>query len=96
MSGMSYDAGQISEVASRLNSSLNKFNEAVDGMFSEITAMGETWTGASYDAFKTYCEDYRSQKIEPLARQVGTWANKLENVSQRATETSQGNTALFS
>ena len=92
---MSYDWQQIGNVASSVNSSLSKFNEAIGCIFNEVSAMGESWSGASYDAFKNYCETYKSQTIDPLANEIGGWVQKLDNLSQRAQETSQGNTSLF-
>jgi len=92
---MSYDWQQIGNVAASVNTSLGKFNEAINAIFNEVAAMGESWSGASYDAFKTYCDNYKSQTIDPLANEIGTWVQKLDNLSQRAQETSQGNTSLF-
>lgn len=93
--GMSYDWSAISKTAEGLDSALKKFNNAIDSIFSEVSAMGESWSGASYDAFRTYCDNYRKDTITPLANEIGGWVNKLQALSSSAQATTQSNQGLF-
>lgn len=95
MSGMSYDWNAISSAASGLDSALTKFNTAIEGIFSEVTAMGESWSGASYNSFKTYCDNYRKENITPMANEISSWVTKLQTLSASAQSTTQGNQQLF-
>ena len=95
MSGMSYDWNAIGNTAEGLNGVLTKFNTAIEGIFSEVAAMGESWSGASYEAFRTYCENYRKDTITPLSNEIGGWVNKLPNLSSSAQATTQNNQGLF-
>ena len=95
MSGMSYDWNAISNTADGLNSVLTKFNTAIDGIFSEVAAMGESWSGESYNAFRNYCEEYRKGTITPLSNEVGNWVSKLKSLSASAQSTTSNNQNLF-
>lgn len=95
-SGMSYDWQKISGVAASLNSSLTTFKAQVETIYASITNMGANWSGASYDAFKTYCENYKTNSIDGLTTEIETWVKKLETLSETAQKTQEGNTNLFS
>lgn len=94
--GMSYDWQKISGVATSLNSSLTTFRTQVEAIYSSITNMGANWSGTSYDAFKTYCDNYKKDHIDNLSSEIETWVNKLESLSEQAKATQDGNKNLFS
>lgn len=94
--GMSYDWQKISGVATSLNGSLSTFKEQIEVIYSSITNMGSNWSGSSYDAFKTYCDNYKKDHIDTLSNEIDSWVNKLETLSEQAKTTQDGNTNLFS
>lgn len=93
--GMSYDWQKISGVAKSLNESLSTFNSQIEAIYGSITKMGSSWSGSSYDAFKTYCDNYKTEHIDVLSNEINTWVGKLETLSEQAKATQSGNTNLF-
>lgn len=93
--GMSYDWQKISGVATSLNGSLSKFNTQIEAIYASIETMGSSWSGSSYDAFKTYCDNYKKDHIDVLSNEINSWVGKLETLSEQAQATQSGNTNLF-
>lgn len=94
--GMSYDWQKISGVATSLNSSLTTFKAQIEAIYSSISTMGSSWSGSSYDAFKSYCDTYKKDHIDGLSNEIESWVNKLESLSEQAKTTQDGNKNLFS
>lgn len=95
MANMSYDWQAIEAAVGALNAVLAEFREKIATMYTEIANMEEAWSGESYQAFKTYCETYRTGTIEPMAETIQGWVNKLETLSSQAKSTQSGNVGLF-
>lgn len=92
---VTYDWVKMGDAAAALETQLGLFNSAVEKIFSEVTAMGSSWTGPSYDAFNKYCTDYRTNTISPLAEDISKWVANIKTLSEQASSTSSSNASLF-
>lgn len=92
---VSYDWGKLGEAATGLETQLGLFETAIGEIFKEVTAMGNSWTGPSYNAFSTYCTDYKSNTIDKLTEEISTWVTNLKTLAEKAQTTSTNNTNLF-
>lgn len=90
-----YDWGKIGTAATELNSKLETFKSNVEQLYSSIVALNSSWSGPSYDAFKTNCEDYKKNKIDPLITTMTTWTTKLNELADEAKGTSSTNVSYF-
>lgn len=90
-----YDWGKIRTAAEELSSCLETFKQDVETLYGDVTALNSSWSGPSYDAFKTNCENYKKQSIDPLIAKIANWITKLEELAAEAEGTSKSNTQLF-
>ena len=96
MSNMSYDWSVIENVAATLKSSLSTFDQQLSVIDSTVAKMGNSWAGASYEAFRAYYDNYKSGTIEPLSTEIKNWVSKLEQLAESAKTTQNNNEGLFS
>jgi hypothetical protein len=91
-----YDWGKIRIASEELSGYLNTFKGDVETLYNDVATLGNYWSGPSYNAFKTNCENYKKNSIDPLIGKISNWVTKLEALAAEAEGTSKANTQLFS
>lgn len=95
MSGMSYNWGEIERISGVLKTSYETLTTQLKAIDDEVKVMGQNWSGASWEAFKAYYDEYKTGTIDPLSSQIGTWVTNLESLAEQAKTTQSNNTNLF-
>ena len=91
-----YNSGTLGSVGDEITAQKEKLETEIEGMFGIIDGFGETeWSGASYNAFKTYCDNYKTNTIDPMLTELGEWASKFSKMSESASETSAAVSGIF-
>lgn len=90
-----YDWSKITVVAEDLSTILETFKADVETLYGDVTALNSSWSGPSYDAFKTNCENYKKQSIDPLITNISNWVTKLQELAGEAQSTSATNAGYF-
>lgn len=91
-----YDWGKISSAADELSTHLEAFKNDVDTLYKDVETLNSSWSGPSYDAFKTNCDNYKKNSIDPLIGKISNWVTRLQELAGEAESTSKTNTQLFS
>lgn len=96
---LGYNTDNIRNLASDLDAQLRSFEEKIDGMFNVIDVTlnsKDYWQGQAYDQFKTYCDSYKKDEIDPLMSEIKDWINSFNAAADSADETTKRNVGLFS
>ncbi len=98
MDGLEYSTENIYALADQLNSTLNQFKGNIEAMFTVIdTTMNseDYWQGQAYEAFKNYCDTYKSGSIDPLVDTIQAWINTVNQIAQESEDNTNSNVNLF-
>lgn len=89
--GLTYNAGNISQLADDIKLQLDAFNLKVSELFNFIDRLKNEgyWTGSVYETFKTNIEDYRKREIDPMVASIETWISTLRDCAVDAASNTQ-------
>jgi len=90
-----YSESGLSNAADDIGAKADLLDEKVEAMFSIIKAMGDCWKGKGYEAFRTYCDTYKEQKIVPMIDELRDKGAKFEEVAGLAETNTSSVEGLF-
>ena len=92
-----YNSGSLETMSSDIMSQKEALSTKIGDMFEIIDKGFEgIWTGPSYNAFKAFCDTYRTGTIEPMISALGDFGGKVGQVSSVTADTSKEVSNLFS
>lgn len=98
MDGLEYNTENIYALADNIAATLRSFENNIDSMFTTIDSTmnsPEYWQGAAYDSFKSYCDTYRTQTIQPLLDTINSWVTNVNTIAQESQANTDKNVGLF-
>ncbi len=89
--GLTYNAGNISQLADDIKGQLDAFNFKVSELFNFIDRLKNEgyWTGSVYDSFKANIEKYKKDEIDPMVASIETWISTLRDCAVDAASNTQ-------
>lgn len=98
MDTLAYNVENLRALASDLKAQLTAFEGQIAEMYNVVDVTlnsSEYWQGQTYDQFKLYCDNYRTNEIQPLIEEISKWISDIENAADRAEATTNRNVGLF-
>jgi len=80
------DSENILVLVNHLNLAADKIDEEVEGIYSLIASLNESWSGESYNLFKEKCEKFRPA-LESLSDIMRAYSKVFENQISKEEET---------
>ena len=95
MDELQYNTENIFALSENISSTLSKFEAQIESMYSTFTTMGNSWSGDTYNSFKSYCDDYKTTQIDPLLETIKNWASQGNQIAEASQENTTKNVNLW-
>ena len=91
-----YNSGELETMSSDIGTQKGALETKIGEMFDIIDkGFANIWSGPSYNAFKTFCDNYRTGTINPMIEALGDFGGKVGSISEVTSTTSREVSGLF-
>ena len=94
---MYYSVDKLRALSEELIAEAGNFSKVIEAMYNDIYGMetNNYWKGATYDQFKTMCDDFKNKEINTIITKLKSWGKGFDDIATSASETTANNVKIF-